>query len=86
MEHLRLALRIVIGQACKTVAAFQDIRLALFLTHHHSLLFGFGTHYPPIYINGKIDKKIRPVSTSFEYFGVSYVQYLSGWAVQHLKT
>jgi preprotein translocase subunit YajC len=27
MEHLGLALHVVTGQACKTAAAFQDIRL-----------------------------------------------------------
>ena len=42
VEHLRLALRIVIGQACVTAVAFQGIGLVSgiwYLVGHRSLLF-----------------------------------------------
>jgi hypothetical protein len=59
MEHLRLALRMVIGQACEIAAAFQDIGLGCDkLVGHRRFLFR--VYHPLTIYNGETPIWILP--------------------------
>jgi hypothetical protein len=63
MERLRLALRVVIGQACETAAAIQGMGLGCGMSPPAP--FQVRGAFSPYY-NGKMAKRIRPVKTNFE--------------------